>query len=47
MEVIHLLVAETNKYHSQYVDTLDSDSRCKQLPDVTVQEMYIFLATVL
>jgi len=40
MEVIQLLVTDTNKYHSQYLDTLDSDGKCLQLLDVTVQEMY-------
>jgi hypothetical protein len=47
MEVIQLLVAETNKYYNQYLDTLDNDDRCPQLPDVTVQEMYVFLKTII
>jgi hypothetical protein len=41
-EVIQLLVAETNKYYNQYLDTLDNDGGHLQLPDTTVQEMYIF-----
>jgi hypothetical protein len=41
--LIQLLEAETNKYYSQYSDTLDNDGRCSQLPGVTVQ-MYVFLA---
>jgi len=42
MEVILLLVAETNKHYNQYdyLDTLDNDGRCLWLSDVTVQEMY-------
>jgi len=28
MEVIQLLVAEANKYYSQYLDTLNNDGRC-------------------
>jgi hypothetical protein len=45
--VIQLLVAENNKYYSQYLDTLDSDCGCSQLLDVTVREMYIFLAIII
>jgi hypothetical protein len=40
MEVIQLLVAKTSK-------TLDIDERSSQFPDMTVQEMYIFLAIVI
>jgi hypothetical protein len=43
MEVIQLLVAETNKY----IDTFDNDSGHSQLPDVTVQETYSFLAIII
>jgi hypothetical protein len=39
VEVIQLLVVEINKYYNQYLDTLDNDGRCSQLPDVTIQEM--------
>jgi hypothetical protein len=39
MEVIQLLVAETNSYYNKYIDILDSD--------MTVQETYIFLATII
>jgi hypothetical protein len=28
MEVIQLLVVETNKYYNQYSDTLDNDKAC-------------------
>jgi hypothetical protein len=41
---IQLLVAETNKYYNQHLDTLDNDDGHSQLPDVTVQKMYVFLA---
>jgi uncharacterized protein RhaS with RHS repeats len=44
MQVIQLLVQETNKYYNQYTDTQDSDGRCSKLPDMTVQEANIFLA---
>jgi hypothetical protein len=43
MEVIQLLVVETNKYYNQYSDTLDNDKACSWLPDVTVWEMNTFL----
>jgi len=28
-----MLMSETNKYHSQYSDTLDNDGRCSQISD--------------
>jgi len=34
MEVIQLLVAETNKYYSQYLDTPDNDGRHDCIGDV-------------
>jgi hypothetical protein len=42
IEIIQLLVEKTNRYHEQYLDTLDKG----QLPlsHVTIQEMYSFLA---
>jgi hypothetical protein len=46
-EVIQLLVAETNNYYSQYLDTLDNYDGCSRLPEVTVQEMYMFLAIII
>jgi len=42
VEIIQLLVEETNRYHHQYLDTLDKGQSL--LPDVTVQEMFLFLA---
>jgi len=44
LEMIQLLVAETNKH---YLDLLDSDGRCAQLPDMTEQEMNIFLTIII
>jgi hypothetical protein len=40
-------VGETSKYYNQYLDTPDNDGRCSGLPDVAVQEMYTFLATII
>jgi hypothetical protein len=40
MEVIQLLIAETNKYYNQYLYTLYKDSRCSKLPHMTVQEIW-------
>jgi hypothetical protein len=37
IEIIPLLVEETNRYYHQYLDTLEGRS---PLPDVTIQEMY-------
>jgi hypothetical protein len=41
--VIQLLV-ETNKYYSQYLDTLNNGGRCSWLPDMTdcMEDAYIF-----
>jgi len=44
VEIIWLLVEETNRYHHQYLDTLDKGQSL--LPDVTVQEMCLFLAVI-
>jgi len=43
LEIIQLLVKETNNYYQQYLDTLDEESPCL---DVTIQEMYCFLAII-
>jgi hypothetical protein len=45
LEIIHLLVVETNRYYHQYLDTLDKGQSV--LPDMTVQEMCSFLAIIL
>jgi hypothetical protein len=42
LEVIQLLVVETNRYNHQYLDSLND--RQSPLPDVTLKEMYSFLA---
>jgi hypothetical protein len=42
VEVIEPLEAVTNKYYNQYLDTFDSDGRCSQLSDVTVQKAKFF-----
>jgi hypothetical protein len=39
MEVIQLLVTETNKYYSQYLHILDSHGGCSHLPDKTIHTM--------
>jgi hypothetical protein len=39
-EVTCLLVAESKKYGSHYLGTLDNDEGCSQYPDVAVQKMY-------
>ena len=41
-EIIQLLVEETNRYYHLYLDTLDEGQ--SPLPEVTVQEMHLFLA---
>jgi hypothetical protein len=41
MDEIQLLVADTNKYYNQYLDTLENDG-CSLLPDVTIQKIYVF-----
>jgi hypothetical protein len=47
MEVIQLLVTETNKYYTQYLGTLEYDVRCSCLPDITVQEIRILLTRII
>lgn len=44
MNVIQLLMAETNEYYNQYLNTLDSDTRCSGHTDVTTGN--IFLAVI-
>jgi hypothetical protein len=44
VEIIQLLVEETNRYHHQHLDTLDKGQ--SPLPDVNVQEMCLFLAII-
>jgi len=44
VDIIQLLVEETNRYHHQYLVTLDKGQSL--LPDVTVQEMCLFLAII-
>jgi hypothetical protein len=39
---MQLLVEETNRYDHQYLDTLHEGS--SPLPDLTIQEMYLFLS---
>jgi hypothetical protein len=46
MDVIQLLVAETNKYYNQYLGTLDNDDRSKHPLDVTVREIRVFLVLI-
>ena len=43
-EIIQLLVEETNRHYHQYLGTLNEER--SQLPDVTVQEMCLFLAII-
>jgi hypothetical protein len=45
LEIIQLLVVETNMYYHQYLDSLDD--RWSPLPDVTLKEMYSFLVFIL
>jgi hypothetical protein len=44
LEIIQLLVEETNRYHHEYLDTLDKGQ--SPLLDVTVQEICLFLAII-
>ena len=44
-EIIQLLVDETNRYYHQYLDALVEGQY--PLPDMTVQEMCLFLAITL
>jgi hypothetical protein len=41
MDIIQLLIAETNKHYNQHLCTLDND-RCSWFPDMTVQEIMYF-----
>jgi hypothetical protein len=43
-DIIQLLMEETNRYYHQYLDTLDEER--SPLPDVTVQEMCLFVAII-
>jgi len=43
-EIIQLAAEETNRHYHQYLDTLDEVQ--SPLPDVTVQEMSLFLAII-
>jgi hypothetical protein len=45
MEIIQLLVVQTNRYYYQYLDSLDDG--WSPLPDMTLQEMYSFLVLIL
>jgi len=48
MEVIQLmLIAETNKNYSQYLDTFHNIGRCSLLPDMSVQDMYTYSAIII
>jgi len=42
MDMIQLLVAQTNKHYNRHLDTCNNDGRDALLPDVTVQEMDSF-----
>jgi hypothetical protein len=42
LEIIQLLVEETNRYYQEYLDILDEG--CFPLPDASVQTLYIFLS---
>jgi hypothetical protein len=42
--IIQQLVEETNRYYHQNLDMLDEG--CSPLPDLTVQDMYLFLAII-
>jgi len=44
VEIIQLVVEETNRCHHQYLDTLDKGE--SPLPDVTLQEMCLFVAII-
>jgi hypothetical protein len=43
-EIIQLSVEETNRYYHQYLGTLDKE--WSPLPDVTAQEMCLFVAII-
>jgi len=44
-EIVQMMVEETNRYYHQYLDALDGGQ--SSLPDMTVQEMGLFLAVTL
>jgi hypothetical protein len=39
LEIMHVLVGETDRYFHQYLDTLNEG--LSPLPDVTLEEMYL------
>jgi hypothetical protein len=41
LEIMQLLVEETNRYYHQYLETVVEG--CSPLPDVTIPEMHLFL----
>jgi hypothetical protein len=45
VDIIQLLVVETNRYYCQYLDSLDE--RQSTLLDMTLQEMHSFLGIIL
>jgi hypothetical protein len=45
LEIIQLLVVETNRFYNQYLDSLNDI--WSPLPDMTLKEMYSFLALIL
>jgi hypothetical protein len=45
LEIIKLLAVETNRYYHQCLDSLDDG--WSPLPDMTLKEMYSFLALIL
>jgi hypothetical protein len=44
-EIIHLLVEESNRYHHQYLASLED--RPSPLPDVTDSEIFLFLGIII
>jgi hypothetical protein len=44
LEIIQLLVEETNRYYYQYFDMLYEGSA--PLPDVTIHEMFLFRSVI-
>jgi hypothetical protein len=44
LEIMQLLVEESNRYYHQYLDTLDEGR--SPLHDVTIWEMYLFLSII-
>jgi hypothetical protein len=45
LEIIQLLVVQTNRHYHQYLDSLND--RWSPLPDMTLKEMYSFSALIL